>query len=54
MAENADQALPGDLFLFLQRQAYIGQQQQRVGRAVLAESGFAQQPARGRFDAPKE
>ena len=46
VAQHADQALPRGLFLFLQRQAHVGQQQQRVRRAILAEDGFAQQPAR--------
>ena len=35
------------MLLFLEREAYIGQQEQRVGRAILAKGGFAQQPARG-------
>jgi hypothetical protein len=40
VAEHADQPLPGDLFLFLQRQAHVGQQQQRVRHAVLAEDAL--------------
>ena len=47
MAEHANQPLPGDLFLFLKRQAHIGKQKQRVGRAVLAKEGLAQEPPRG-------
>ncbi len=47
VAQDADQALPGGLFFFLQGQAHVGQQQQRVRNAVLAKGGLAQQPARG-------
>ena len=47
VAEHADQPLPGDLFLFLQGQAHVGQQKQRMGHTVLAEGRLAQQPARG-------
>ncbi len=47
MTEHADEALPGDLFFFLQGQADVGKKQQRVGNAILAESSLAQQPSRG-------
>ena len=42
VAENANQPLPRHLFLFLQRKAHVGQQQHRVGRAVLAKGGLSQ------------
>ena len=48
MSQHANQALPGGLFLFLKRNAEIGQHQQSVGRSILAEDGLAQQPARRR------
>ncbi len=46
VAENANQALPRDLLLFLQRLAHVGKQQQGMRRAVLAKERLAQQPAR--------
>ena len=46
VAQDANQPLPRGLLLFLQRQADVGQQQQSVRDALLAEDGFAQQPAR--------
>ena len=48
MPQHADEALPCGLLFFLQRQADIGKQKQRVRAAVLAESrlcGAASAPA---------
>jgi hypothetical protein len=47
VSQHANQALPGGLFLFLKGNADIGQHQQSVGRSILPEDGFAQEPARG-------
>ena len=46
MTQHANQALPCRLLLFLQGQAHVCQQQQRMRHAILAECGFAQQPSR--------
>ncbi len=50
VAQHADQPLPGRLFFFLQRQAHVGQQQQRVRRAVLAEEPPCASSQRVGFD----
>jgi len=46
MAQHADQPLPGNLFLFLQWLAHVGQQQQRVWNAILAEGRLTHKPPR--------
>src|SRR6185437_3289920 len=47
MTEHADQTLPRNLLFFLQWQAYVRQHQEHMRSAILAEGGFAQQPAPG-------
>ena len=47
VAQDANEALPRGLFFFAQRLADVGEEEQGVGRAVLTEGGFAQEPAIG-------